>query len=116
MQEEEIKKLRFIEVKNFLLFHSKVLKNQKSRVVIKDEESANWKVSKNLQYELQKLIDFLNENDVIKDKFQDEIIQYQEIKNIVDDEKNREDIKIAQEVFDKIENIREQIKIKQYQI
>ncbi|MCJ8346141.1 hypothetical protein MJH12_11420 [bacterium] len=113
MQEDELKKLRFTETKNFLLFQSKVLKNQKTRVIVENEEQAHWKISKNLQYELQKLLEFLKMNDLVKHEFSDQILEYEKLKLLLDVDSNLESTDFANEVFQTIEEIREQIKVKQ---
>ncbi|MCO4784115.1 MAG: hypothetical protein KC646_17450 [Candidatus Cloacimonetes bacterium] len=110
MSSDKLKKQRFTETKNFLLFQSKVLKNQKTRVVIENEEKAQYIVSKNLIYELQKLIEFLNMNDLVKDCFLDQISQYSDLLVLVEDEQNRQSLEVSNDIFTKIEEIREQIK------
>jgi spore germination protein GerM len=110
MSTESLKKQRFTETKNFLLFQSKVLKSQKTRVVLEDEEHPQYKVSKSLIYELQKLIDFLNMNELVKECFLTQIDQYTELLALVSIEENRKSLEISQEIFSKIEEIREEIK------
>lgn len=110
MSDEKLKKQRFSETKNFLLFQSKVLKNQKTRVVFEDEVRPHYKVSKALIYELQKLIEFLNMNELVKDSFVEQISQYETLLETVKVDENRQSLEISEQVFSKIEEIREEIK------
>ena len=98
----EVNEKRLKEVRSFLLFHAKVLRNQRTRKPSHGEQEPQFLVSRNLAYELEKLMDFISQNsDIAAD--QAELLG--SLKSIYDDPRLKtaqESLEDSREIFEMI--------------
>jgi len=105
-----LKEERLKEVRSFLLFHGKVLRSQRNRVVMENEEEPTYVVSKNMDYELQKLLDFLTMHPDLKSVFQQEIEAFTQLREELKLGKALEELEAAHDFFEQIHTILDKLK------
>ncbi len=75
METLEEKQFRLKEVRAFLLFQCKVLRNHRKRKVLESEEEPQFLVGSGMAYELQKMEEFLTQSENLKQAYS-EVIQF----------------------------------------
>ena len=74
METAEEKQFRLREVRAFLLFQCKVLKNHRKRKVVEAEQEPQFLVGSGMAYELQKMEEFLTQSETVEQAYLEVIL------------------------------------------
>lgn len=110
-----LKEERLKEVRSFLMFHGKVLRSQRNRVVMENEEEPAYVVSRNMDYELQKLLDFLTMHPDLKSVFQQEIEAFSKLREDLKHGSALQELDAARDFFEQIQTILDKLKHRELQ-
>lgn len=101
--------IRLSEVRTFLLFQCKVLRNQKKRYVSGPEQSPCFLVGSGMSYELQKMDEFLSQSDILKDYYAEIILFIRELRGELESEEPQRNPEKASMFFNQIEALMDKI-------
>jgi len=109
METAEEKQFRLKEVRSFLLFQCKVLKNHRKRKVIESEQEPQFLVGSGMAYELQKMEEFLTQSETLEHVYI-EVIQYiKKLRLELDSGNAQQDLEEAKAFFAQIETLMDKI-------
>lgn len=109
MKLSEEGQIRLSEVRSFLLFQCKVLRNQRKRLISGPEQNPRFLVGSGMSYELQKMDEFLSQSEQIS-LYYAEIIEF--IRQLRSDLLSGEamtDLSAAGMFFEQIESLMDKI-------
>ncbi len=109
MNTADEKEFRLKEVRTFLLFQCKVLRNHRKRKVIEGEQEPQFLVGSGMAYELQKMEEFLTQSEVLETAYT-EVIQFlKKLRIDLESGNSQQNLSEAKAFFAQIETLMDKI-------
>ena len=105
METFEEKQFRLREVRAFLLFQCKVLRNHRKRKVIEAEQEPQFLVGSGMSYELQKMEEFLTQSETIEKAYIEVITFIKNLRVELDSGNAQQNLAEAKDFFAQIETL-----------
>ena len=109
METAEEKQFRLREVRAFLLFQCKVLKNHRKRKVVEAEQEPQFLVGSGMAYELQKMEEFLTQSETVEQAYLEVILFIKKLRLELDSGDAQQDLDEAKFFFAQIEALMDKI-------
>ncbi|MEE2923199.1 MAG: hypothetical protein VX619_00340 [bacterium] len=109
METFEEKQFRLREVRAFLLFQCKVLRNHRKRKVIEAEQEPQFLVGSGMSYELQKMEEFLTQSETIEKAYIEVITFIKNLRVELDSGNAQQNLAEAKDFFAQIETLMDKI-------
>lgn len=101
--------IRLSEVRTFLLFQCKVLRNQRKRYVSGPENKPSFLVGSGMSYELQKMDEFLSQSEILQDCYAEIILFIRDLRKELESEEPQRKPEKALMFFNQIEALMDKI-------
>ena len=109
MNTDEEKRFRLKEVRSFLLFQCKVLRNHRKRKVVEGEQEPQFLVGSGMAYELQKMEEFLTQSEALKIAYKEAVHLLKKLRTDLELGNSQQNLHEAKVFFAQIETLMDKI-------